>query len=453
MLELVSTPRRDDTPIESDVAGALSQLPYRFQRKDETHVGSNTNAGFQRILIGSALPMWVEVGQLVYVFGADLVLGVATITAIGITDITVDKPFTVNIGAGWVNFIGGLPGYKILLEPVEALSGESLLPYPEAYAPRDDGSLFVSVSAMLAVIQIEGLTRNYRLRYHEYYAGVIQTTVTDDPVFAVAARRQLLDVGGSNMWAYLPNPDPLGKATTLFENAFHWVGYRTNVYSIWDKDVYTRSGAISIGFRFQALDVNQNILFQSAATVEGHEVPAIYLDWIPPEFDDIENIYYVKVFMNTTAPLVDLSEPVLYKVKKPCANPVMLEWLNKNGVGEQWLFDVMQDENREALPGQSYEKPITDTLDNVNDTLNRLSLGTIQRITLFADQITKDQIRALHGIKESLFVWLWLDQTGDNKIKVVVEDMLNTSINTKAVFGAYSCQIRLPRNFDIYKNA
>ncbi len=450
-LELISTPRRTDTPIDSDVAGALSQLPYKFQRRDETHVGSNDNAGFQRILIGSALPMWVDEGQLVYVFGADLVLGTATITTVGLTDITISIPFTVDIGAGWINFIGGLPGYKILLEPVDAISGESLLPYPEAFAPKDDGTLFVSVSAMLAIVQIEGLSRNYSLRYHEFYAGIIQSTTTDLAVFAVAARKQLLDIGGSNMWEFLWNIDPLAKATSKFKNAVHWLGWRTNLYGIWDKDLYTRAGIDNIGFRYQVLDVNKDLLFNSAATIQGAALPQIYQDWIPPELESTPGIYYISVFGNTSGQ-VPLTEPTLYKVKKPCYNPVMIEWLNSNGVGEQWLFEMMQDDDRQALPGQSYEKPITDTLDNVNDTLNRLSLGTVQRLTLFAEQLTVDQIRALHGIKESLFVYLWLDKTGDKKIKVILEDLLNTPINTKAVYGSYSCQIKLPRNFDFYKN-
>lgn len=451
-LELISTPRRDDTPIESDVAAALSQLPYRFQRKDQTHVGSNDNAGFQRILVGSGSPMWIEEGQLVYIWGQDLVIGVATIISIGTTDITVDVPFTASIGAGWLNYNGGLPGYKVLLEPVEAVSGASILPYPEAYAPRDDGNLFVSVSAMLAIIQVEGLTRNYRLRYHEYYAGVIQSTVTDLAVFAVAARRQLLDVGGSNMWAYLPNADPLAKATTEFKNAIHWLGWRTYLYQIWDKDVLTRNGSTTLGFAYEAMDVNKEVITGLDGRVIPESLPQIHKDWIAPELENAPNLFYFRVRAIDDAVQV-LNEELFYTVKKPCANPIMLEWLNKNGVGEQWLFDVSQDDNREALPGQSYEKPITDTLDNVNDTLNRLSLGTVQRITLFAEQLTVDQIRALHGIKESLFVYLWLDQIGEKKIKVVIEDNLSTPVNTKAVFGSYSCQIRLPRNFDIYKNA
>lgn len=458
-LNLLSTPRRSDTPLGSisDVVAGLSQLPYKFRRED-IPVQSSVDVGgggYQRVVMPNGSGDYtseLNIGDTIYVYGDIIDIGITTIRSyeyVPASDacrIIINKVWTSNIGSGYINLLITRSDYSILLDPISVDTGESLLSRPEVYKPQQNGDLFLNISSLIAVVFQNEISINYQLRYQEYYNGIIQTSITDEPVFALVGRKQLLDVGGSNMWEFLSNEATPCKPMTKFKNPVTWLGWQTKTYYILDSNLVIRTGALTFSVVKYAVDVNKNEITNIAS---GHslDLPAIINDIINEAIKVIPNAKYVEVvaLKNGGAPL---TQSVYYEIRKPCASPVMLEWVNGNGVLEQWLFEVNQDVSYIANEGTIYESPIVDTLDVVSDTLKRIPDGEVQYMTLTAEQLTADQILALKDIKQSIKVWVWLDNTGDKKIGVIVSETFNTNYSTKQRNGNFVVTIEFPRNFN-----
>ena len=65
------------------------------------------------------------------------------------------------------------------------------------------------------------------------------------------------------------------------------------------------------------------------------------------------------------------------------------------------------------------------------------------------DRLTIDQLKALHEIKESVFVYLWLNNTGGEKVQIIVSGDYSTPYNSNDSLHDLMIRIRLPKNFNI----
>lgn len=460
-LTLISNPTYTNTgpaPFLSNVAAAKSQLPYKFKRKDYPVISSQLDGttGNHSVYIGAGLVgNDFQIGHYVFVEGANQILGLVTILGKTTSNIITSAPWTSDIGAGFCNLITYRADYTVFVDPIFNDTGKSILPSPEPYKTKQNGDLFVDVRSLTLALIIEGGSINYKLKFFEYYNGTTYTTQTDVAIYALPGMKQLLDAGGSNLWEYLPmySPNQKQKQPTKFENPVTWIGWQTNVYYILDANYASRqSGTDRLGYTFRAANANK-ILIGTPTQID--EVPTgaprIIKTTLPEQQKNELGAVYVFVFLYR-ASYGRESEEKYYEVRTPCQNAYMLEWINRIGINEQWLFEKMQEVSINTDPGIEIERMVNESIENRNDTLKRINGGSWQTVTFMAENLKQDQIRALTEIKESDTVWIWLDKTGTKRIQAVVTNIFATDYNTRAVFSTFTVSLKLPRNFDLFKN-
>lgn len=461
-LTLISNPTYTNTgpaPFLSNVVAAKSQLPYKFKRKDYPVISSSLDpagSGNHSVYIGIQLVQEeFVVGDFVYIEGANQTLGLVSILAKNTSNIVVSAPWTSSVGAGFCNLITYRADYTVFVDPIYNDTGKSILPSPEPYKTKQNGDLFVDVRSLTLELIIEGGSLNYKLKFFEYYNGTTYTTQTDVAIYALPGMKQLLDAGGSNLWEYLPmyNNTVPQKQPTKFKNPATWIGWQTNVFYILDANYAGRqSGTDALGYYFTALNANRAAIGSAinyATAPSG--APRIVKTTMPEELKTRLGVEEILVYLyrNTYG---KESENKYYEVRTPCQNAYMLEWINRIGINEQWLFEKMQEVSINTDPGIEIERMINESIENRNDTLKRINGGSWQTVTFMAENLKQDQIRALAEIKESDTVWIWLDKTGTKRIQAVVTNIFATDYNTRAIFSTFTVSLKLPRNFDLFKN-
>ena len=103
--------------------------------------------------------------------------------------------------------LGFYTNYKVEIVLYNANASVQLIPQTFKYSPKPDGSLFVDISQIITEYQesIEGVSVEVLLYYRARFTGdngnpdYIPTPV----IQSIYAEKQLLDIGGSNMWEFL----------------------------------------------------------------------------------------------------------------------------------------------------------------------------------------------------------------------------------------------------------
>lgn len=455
-------PKRTVRGIESNVTAGLSQVPYKLQRRDYTNNNTSDDDGNNKIQFNidqGDFTGILNIGDIIYcVFALNPEYNgnysILDFEFTASTYITINLPFTVNLGGGWIVLKSVRLDYRMLLNVVDPSTAEPVLPVPMSYVPNNIGELFVNVANFFSSVIIGGSTVNFQLNYLEYYDGQIQSNTVDVEIFVLSAKRQLLDEGGANLWRYLPNPfdEPTagqGKQLGEFIEPFVYIGWRSWLATIYDENINTRLGGDDVGFRIRTTDVNNNVLDEQSFLQLPQNLPRMIIQNIPEALKTVANAYYISAYLNSNSGAVSDNKRGI--IKKPCVNPVMLEWIGRNGASEQYMFSVNQEIDTEAEAGIIYEHPIEQTLDNAASNIGRITSGSRQFISLLAENIPQQHIGVLKYIKESPRVLLWLDQDGSKNIRVVVSGSYSTPQSTRRVFGDYSVTIRLPRDFDFTK--
>jgi hypothetical protein len=126
----------------------------------------------------------------------------------------------------------------------------------------------------------------------------------------------------------------------------------------------------------------------------------------------------------------------------------MLQWLNDVGGCEQWVFGYNQQVSEDVNIGEVIEYPVTENFSEVRKTKGRNIHDEIQRITLTAENLLENEIRALKYIKSSPNLQVELD---GNYYNVVVVGTFTTPWETAHNTYAFNVTIELPIEFDYFE--
>jgi len=141
---------------------------------------------------------------------------------------------------------------------------------------------------------------------------------------------------------------------------------------------------------------------------------------------------------------VRLFQPITFKVREPCINPVMVLWLNSLGGFSQWLFERKTEVNIETIPGDRFEQPVVD-IETTNRSLRQRRSSFTHSWRLTTDDLTEDELIAVKEVKNSEAVYVL---RSDGETLGVLAEGLSTLYNRFSQRHVFNVQINWPRDFE-----
>ncbi|GAG55805.1 unnamed protein product, partial [marine sediment metagenome] len=261
----------------------------------------------------------------------------------------------------------------------------------------------------------------YVANFAEWWDGIEQNTQATDTMQAVRAYKQIGLEGGALMHESLLRPtgeatdDTLGMILTVFTNPIMWRGWNRLVSYVIDSDIASRV-VTSTKVLQQEADVNKLIGSQVTGTVEHIFAPPRVV--VQPLTET--TAYYNAVVITDQTGNVKITDGLYFEQRNECPNPVMLDWINSVGGIESHLFTINQVVDTEVDEGIVSETPIDGDFADVTRTKRRFRGPYIQRMTLFADDLTRDQLNGLAQIKQTESLRCYLSKDGTAFVDVVV---------------------------------
>ena len=464
-IHLIRTPNRTAFTIESKAAGT-TQLLYEFQLEDFTFDQLDSNAGFYRFRITGGDHASIVVGSS-YAFRAynGTVKVIGEVTDLTTNLVTVDQAYTgavVAIDGGLVNLTTeSTPSFRMVIN----INNLSVVDY--VFVPDHYGFMYLDLGRVVEPLLIDaaidiflatGQISPFKVISLDYYGvydgGTISVQTTPDTLVTLA-ERQLQSFLGCNLWEMIQkeaSPPDYTEALLLtkFESmeTYKWKGWKRTISCLIDPDWSTRIPLLVQWFS-EEVNVNNARLGGTADTENISSTPGIYSYEIPETFTYPET-YGRFVTVRERTPLYETAERITFVYRDECENPIMVEWLNEDGAVEQWLFNIDQVVVDDVEQGLRYERPVLRDIELVIRTKFRQVDKWTQRITLFDKHLTQDQVDALHDIKRSDFVRVWLTKDGTETIGVIVIPPYSDTFNTKHPLNEFSLTIEFPDNFDFF---
>ena len=232
---------------------------------------------------------------------------------------------------------------------------------------------------------------------------------------------------------------PAGKFLTAFENPKQWLNYKKTFNWIFDDNLVARTGNAAVAVTLNGYDSSGSLIY-----TDSEEVTTVGLKTYTIE--PTEEVSYFELSLDSGGVASDV---LTINQELPCKNPLMIEWQNKQGVFEQYLFNFNQSIIDTVKEGLITESPITQTLDLESDILSRLPIGSNQSIQLLASNLDANTFNALKQIKASELVYLFLDVEGNKKISVAVVGDYTSIRETDSTVADFGLRIKLPTDFEI----
>lgn len=243
MLYTLKTPKRTiaDTPsgpVESYWNAAFNPIVFKVQRQD-VKITSVANDGTGAAIFtydpatvaDNSLPGLLAVGQTVYI-NAGSYIGFYTISYVAYAQFTVSGTVFTATASGYANFITATKHYRIEAQIGTYENGTFTVIAETAYTPDAYGFAMINPMRQLqaalsadddfpynAVNKLDKkLSRPYRVALRETWTGVFKETtyIQTDPYYVTNSAKQVRDLYGQNMGAYVPfMPQPLNDNTSF----------------------------------------------------------------------------------------------------------------------------------------------------------------------------------------------------------------------------------------------
>jgi hypothetical protein len=445
-LTVTLQPKRTIDSVSSDVNAALSQLPYKFKIDDTSIVittasASGTGTKFFTLSNPSGV---LTAGDVVFI-DDDLYPLPYNVISVAADGFVTDAIFAGTVAC---DFSVLQENHRIEINIYDSSGTYLLIPEAISVAIAKLETFF----NLSAIIESYLLRNNlievvYVLKYREAYTGLTPPSLTAlDSVLAIRAKRQLLSNGGSNMKDLLLKDDRTGKLLTLFETPLMWNGWRRKAAFIIDSNAGTRLSETTINLSDDYYTANK--VFATNEDTDSYTLASSEGVQVWTMVADISQGIYRMISIEGDSSGDDLLEAVYYKQLSEARNPICIEWLNSLGGYDQHVFELNQEFREEAEDSEIYQLPINDNIETVNNILSKRAAGNTQFINMVAENLTIDQIRALHEIKSSDDVRLWLSKDGTSYINVVASESFDTVYETDGNNFEYSVTIQLPKDFD-----
>ena len=237
-----------------------------------------------------------------------------------------------------------------------------------------------------------------------------------------------------------------GNFLTKFSKLRFWEGWDVSITFIIDEDYDTRNAA-GVTIRERARDINNQQVGASVDTVIGTSTARLRGYAISGEGLEANTPTIALFAFNTaseTIAQIDVART------EECKNPIMVRWVNSLGATEFFLFDISQ-QIRFGVTGELRYQPAVDQ-DVAEITRQTVQINSDQtlRIICIAENLTQDDIRALHEIKTSENVEVHLTQDGVETIGVIVTSALETAYATDDNTGTFSVALDFPEDYDFF---
>ena len=126
----------------------------------------------------------------------------------------------------------------------------------------------------------------------------------------------------------------------------------------------------------------------------------------------------------------------------------MLDWINSDSGVDQYLFTITQRIEIESGAGVQVDTPIDVDYQDVQRTKRRFRGPVVQRMTLFADNLTESDLFALRQLKDTDSLRVYLSKDGTKFIDAVVIDDFTTEYATRDRLHSFSVTIEFPDNYN-----
>ena len=476
-LNLISTPSRTQDSVESGLSAANSQAPFEFQRAafDDFTLIEDTVTFPGSVLISLSNTF----GDVTSQFTDGIVIRLAQMVPSSTDGLYIVRQ-SAYVGADHTEVIcyesyviSGIDGV-LMFEARENYSVRIELMLPDNSAPisdivfvyitAQDGYLFFDLGPTLTgIMDLLGSQHfAYSIRYSEVYDGVQQTPeVLASPLDGVRGRRQIGKTLGANMWNWILKPLTggfLGRIFTDFHEPKIWLNNKRTLDILFDTLLSDRvTSTHDIIITFTGLDINKQAIGGATASITINpsvwfDVPQMYaidVETTASTFYTTYDAQYVQINVLDEIAGPDLVNPLICKIIDPCLhNTIMLQWLNDVGGKEQWVFSYNQQVSEDVTVGDVIEFPITQDFSTVRKTKRRFIHEEIQRITMTAENLLENEIRALKYIKSSPNLEVELD---DNFYNVVVIGSFTTEWDTQHSMHQFAVTIEMPVEFDWFE--
>ena len=340
--------------------------------------------------------------------------------------------------------LAGKLNYKVNIEIRDDAGAVALVPLIFRYSPRPHGELFIDVGKIITGLQkeVQHGSLYYLLWYQETFEGFEGIPTATPTIQSIFAYKQLLDIGGSNMYDYLLNDDT-SKLLTKFKNPIIWCDWLRTVYFVIDDNYQNRFDLLDLNVVQQGTDINKGLI--GAPTITPFPIEASLQEYVF-QSEDVGSKFQ-RVFLQDNSG-VQISEFIYYERRVSCEPQIMLQWRNSLGGYDQHLFMLDTLFNRNVTEGLTGQKSIEEDIENVARTETRIPLHWFQEAILTEENLTFDQVRALQEIKSSPQVSVYLDKAGTKQVFVVVNNLFATEDNNKDTNFDLSVQIKFPNDFD-----
>ena len=464
----ISTPFLTSGGDESGLSAANSQAPFEFQREDFSGVNLGDDSGdvsFELKESDGDQTALFEDGDIILMtdFVDTSKNGFYTVkSAIYDNPVLFFHTFVRCYESYTASTTGGImilqrrENYHVLIEIMLPDNSAPFIDQLFTYVPKQNGYLFFDLAPTLAGIMraFELNYLAYSIRYSEYFDGTQQTPeFISEPLDAVQGRRQIGKLKGANMWNWVLKP-VFGRIFTDFHEPKIWKGHVRTLDIVFDIQMGNRiNPANTLTIQYDGMDINKSL---DAATTSVSVLPAVWYDNPQMYSLDLQTVIELPAFadseyvqISVLDGVTDLIDPLICKITDPCINQsIMLQWLNDVGGVEQWVFGYNQQVSEDVNIGEIIEFPITQDFSTVRRTKGRNVQDEVQRITMTAENLKENEVRALKYIKSSDQLKVELDS---NFYNVVVVGTFSTPWETAHSSHTFSVTIELPIEFDYFE--
>jgi hypothetical protein len=266
---------------------------FTYQRKDIA-ITTITNGNGKAKVNMASVPSDAAVGQQTYIFNNGYV-GASEILLVGVGFIVIDMNYIGSSSGGYLNLTGARNGFYMDVNIYALVFPEVLIGNFKYY---DDPTGLITVDMQGAIDSYMDLDQGYDyslindrdygksfsfdFEYRENWRGNTPSVYgsRSDPYFAIKAVKQIGDLYGSNMRAYMPDiaTDPvneqyIAKFLTVFERPVYFEGYPFTVSFLYNHTL----AAYFLIRKEQEKDVNGNDLGGETSATLLYE-PRTYLN-------------------------------------------------------------------------------------------------------------------------------------------------------------------------------
>jgi hypothetical protein len=238
---------------------------------------------------------------------------------------------------------------------------------------------------------------------------------------------------------------------TFFKVSRFWPSFTSSISYIMDSNYTTRTGKSETNMQIEEVDIN-GVALKSYSIPEANISARI----IEVNFTDVLDLFEATKALHiqlqaAVPPPLFLVIPILqFNRMDICKNPIMVTWVNSLGASEYYLFEISQEVLLNATEGLVYQQSRNQDVENVHRQKIRLSSDETLKIVCRAEKLTQDDVIALHELKTSEKVEVYLNKDGSKRVGVIVSEGFATNYDTDDPLNEFTVVLEFPEDYKFF---